>query len=454
MIERAFPVLFGVLAVLLVIPWVRAYRRNELDIFSPVLYKSLFLGATGLELYNRIYLQERWIVRDVSTPFEEGFALILSLYILLFAAFLIGYYWIGERSVSSRLLVPAEATRTTLLKLIAAAYMIAGLVFYCLALYSTIGTDVLYLYQTTTPRSQLFSDHYVYTAGASMLYLGYFLYLVAVLAEKRMPNLLELLPLPIIIGMYFVFGGRATPILIGLTTGIILYYGVILEHIKTDSWVIDTLWGAHPAIRLAILPVLAMVAGLIGIVTGAMRGARTVGEAVAEVSPIDILTFPVQNSRFDNFLLLLDVVPDELGYYYGSFFLRTFSFFIPRSLWEGKPVSYLGSLVRRIALPHQSGGRPAGEIGSYYINFGLPGIPAIALIYGMVMRITYSTLQGNRHSPMAILIYAMIITSIGNTGFQNLVMTTLLRDFIILSPALLLHTLVAHRRPKRMRVSQ
>lgn len=452
--EHVFPVLFGVLAVLLVIPWVRAYRRNELDIFSPVLYKSLFLGATGLELFNRIYLEERRIIRDVSTPFEEGFALILGLYVVLFAAFLTGYYLIGERSISSQLFVPAEATRTTLLKFIAVGYMTAGLLFYCLALYSTIGTDLLYLYQTTTPRSQLFSDSYVYTAGASMLYLGYFLYLVAILGERRLPNIFELLLLPILIGMFFVFGGRATALLIGVTSGIILYYGIILEQIQTDSWIITRFWGSHPIIRLMVLPVVAVAAGLIGIITGAMRGARTVGEAIAEVSPMDVLTVPVQSGRFDNFLLLLDIVPEEVGYYYGSFFLRTFSFLIPRSFWEDKPVSYLGSLIRRVALPDQAGGRPAGEIGSYYLNFGLPGIPVLALAYGIVMKITYSTLQGNRYSPMAILIYAMILTSIGNTGFQNLVMTTLLRDFIILFPALLIHTIIAHRSPKQMRVSR
>lgn len=445
MVERAFPALFAALAILVILPWIHAYHRDKLDIFSPTLYKSLFVALGGIDLFNRIYLEERRIIREVSIEFEEGFVLVLGLETTLFAAFLAGYYLMRERPIQSGVFTSADLTRTTLLKAIGVLYILVGAVFYTLALYSTVGTDFFYVYQTTTPRSQLFSDSYIYTAGASMLYLGYFLYLVALLAERRLPNVFELAFLPVIMGMFLLFGGRATTYLIGLTSGIILYYGIILNQAETDSRVITKFRGSHPLIQLSVLPLIVIMAGLGGIIIGTIRGARTIGEAVTEVSPIDTLTAFSQTWAPDNFLLLMDVVPQELGYYYGSFYLRVFTFFIPRSVWEGKPVSYNGGLIRRIASPDRAGGRPAGEIGEYYLNFGLPGIPLIAFIYGMLMRITYATLQGNRMSPIAVLIYALVITSIGNTGLQNLVLTTLVRDLIILSPALLIHTVVAHR---------
>lgn len=442
MIELVYVGLLSLLALAILVPWLYAYQRDELDIFSPPLYKSLFMTATGLAIIDRLYIQERSFLSYVETPFEQGMMLVLGLHVLLFIAFLAGYYFIGDRPISSQILTSAVDSRSKLLRYMAVMYMLAGFAFYCLSLYSTIGADVFYLYQTTSPRSQLFADNYVYVAGASMLYNGYFLYLAGVIAERRLPNIFEISILPMIMVLYSFFGGRATTILIAVTSGIMLYYAVILDLVEADNRSLNTLQNSHPVVRLALLPLVVIIAAIGIVVAGAMRGAQTLEEAVINLNPIDVFTVTVQNRRFDNFVFLTEIVPEEIGYYYGAFTLRTFTHLIPSSLWEEKPVSYVGSLLRRIALPDQAGGRPAGEIGAYYINYGLPGIPLMALIYGMLMRVTYSTLKGNRYSPIAILLYAIILTSLGNSGLQNLVLTVLLRDLLILSPALLLHTLV------------
>jgi hypothetical protein len=90
---------------------------------------------------------------------------------------------------------------------------------------------------------------------------------------------------------------------------------------------------------------------------------------------------------YDNYLQIVENI-SEIGYLWGVSFIRLFFSFIPRSIWQEKPLDVQQLImVKDIALTNYAGGQSQGMtlIGEFYWNFGLPSVVFGMFLFGILM---------------------------------------------------------------------
>lgn len=443
----SFPLLFAALAAVVVAPWIVAIRRGRVDVFEPILFHSIFVAMVVIALFDRVHLQEwQWQYEEISYGYVEGFTIFGLAYLAFFTSVLFGYYVIGGRycaSISIRWLpsVPAaENYPVRAARWLGIAYVGIGTASYLVLLRTGVpGGDVLYIYTTGVSRAEIFAEQTHLLIGSFLIYIGYFVWLTAKLAERKFLRVRDFFPVPVIMAVFVTLGGRGRVFGILLTAFVVFYYAYRFEVVRTEGLVSRVLRAIPMPIAAALLTLLGIAAGAIVTVLGGIREGRTPAEAVEDVELTSILTAGVQNTKIDTFLLLTEFVPGELDFYYGSFYARAALNYVPSEYWDSKPVLTVGALIRRMFRPEQSGGRTVGQLGDYYINFGYPGILVMGVLLGVLFSVMYRGLRRNRDSPFAILVYAFLLTSIGQAGLTNNGLETLLFELGALVPLLVVY---------------
>lgn len=110
---------------------------------------------------------------------------------------------------------------------------------------------------------------------------------------------------------------------------------------------------------------------------------------------------------------IINGVPEDLEYKYGTSLLSVFVSPIPRTLWPEKPVLYLGKEIGKKIYrvgDRVNTGIPPGFIAELYLNFGLLGILSGMALFGIFLGGLYSAMK---HYPVAndghILLYAILV---------------------------------------------
>lgn len=113
---------------------------------------------------------------------------------------------------------------------------------------------------------------------------------------------------------------------------------------------------------------------------------------------------------------IINGVPQDIEYKYGSSFLTILVSPIPRTFWPEKPVLFLGKEIGQNIYRNgekNNAGVPPGLIAELYINFGLIGIIMGMYLFGLLIGGLYSSIK---HYPEAndghILLYAILIVSL------------------------------------------
>lgn len=121
---------------------------------------------------------------------------------------------------------------------------------------------------------------------------------------------------------------------------------------------------------------------------------------------------------------IIEKVPDETPYLLGSSYLSLLTFYIPRSMWPGKPDVALGPWVKQevfgIPVPGNNGW-PSGLVAEAHMNFGPVGIPVALFLIGAFFRVVYNSVRpflGNNF--VLTLLYSFIAWrfSFGTTGLN------------------------------------
>lgn len=441
------PLLIAILLVLSAIPSLVAFVRRDIDVFEPILVYSIFMFMTSLSIFDRVYIQEPYILHSKWVPWEfsKAFFIITLLYTLFFSTVLVGYYLRIERWFPAPRFIPTTTRHnSTLLRYISAIYVITGILSYILLIGSAFDWNLMHIYTTMEPRSNVFKGSYPFRLGARFLYVGYLLWVTATIVDGYRPAFFHLSPLFPIIGLFLLLGGRAQVIRIILATIILLYYTHIYPILEATprrmQLVQDTL---HKRFKLSILPVCGIFIGFGTILLGVIRSGQGLRDASIINILVKIVTFGVAKDIFDYLLVTLAIVPEQIDHYYGTFIFRVPLNYIPRYIWAEKPVLTAGSVIRRTVLPNGNGGRPPGMIGRFYLDGGLVAVILGALLFGITLRLLYLCLTKNRHSPLFVLVYAFCFASIG-TGIGNNAVWYLLTHILILSPALAMDWLSRH----------
>ncbi len=115
--------------------------------------------------------------------------------------------------------------------------------------------------------------------------------------------------------------------------------------------------------------------------------------------------------------LVMKAVPEKMPILLGESFWNALVMFIPRSLWEEKPVG-LGHYIAKSIWEDARGGPAPYSITEFFLNFHLPGIILGMIFVGFIGRILYQYLASNHRNPSAVLIYATLF-SIGSGSLSG-----------------------------------
>lgn len=108
--------------------------------------------------------------------------------------------------------------------------------------------------------------------------------------------------------------------------------------------------------------------------------------------------------------LIVDRVPYQVPYLYGSNYLAWASRFIPRRFWPEKPVGYATQCAEVFYGRYNSGAIPMGAVGEAFWSGGWFIIPIVFLIWGRCLRSIGNFFLRFRHSAFACLLYFLTIT--------------------------------------------
>jgi hypothetical protein len=106
----------------------------------------------------------------------------------------------------------------------------------------------------------------------------------------------------------------------------------------------------------------------------------------------------------DSFSAIIAAGPKEFPFRYGTTYLDSLLFAIPRVMWPGKPRSFSYEIGRHLLRTDNF--IPPGYIGELYINFYVPGILLGMYLMGLLLRMALScTLSGD---PVALTAYSAL----------------------------------------------
>ncbi|WP_331234216.1 O-antigen polymerase [Natronorarus salvus] len=449
------PLLIGSWFALCLVPILIAGYRGELNIFEPIIFHCAFGLMIGAALLERSYFSNREFRHEIiSHSFETGMTIVSAVLVAMLAATLVGYYLLGPRVPSITDSLSIHSHLPDLLAISGSVYRKISIFYFIIGFGSLIGVllfvfpepNPFYMFQTNTPRSEVFSGSNIFVMGARSLYIGYLLWICGALAERRAPNPIEILGVVPIVGLFLLLGGRGRALGVLILVFIVLYLVFVEELIDLHRGILARLSGSiPPAVVLLGLPLISIGIAIGVVLLRSLRLGQNFSEALLGVDSLSIASAGVHNDQFDNFLALTEIVPEQIGYQFGAFYARVPLNFIPRAIWPDKPVLTPGGVLRRELLPDAAGGRHPGTMGDYYINFGYPGILLISLIYGALLRLLYRLIDRNPVSPLSILFFALFLSGIGNSGLTNNALQALMSDLIILTPALTILLLIAYR---------
>lgn len=444
-----FPFLFGVFTVLVVIPLIISAVLGRFDPFEPIVVYSVFTGLMGVVIFERRYFDRSdWRYDIIPYSLDAGLLIVLIVYIGLMASILVGYYgseYVFDFSDFNKIAPSIWQTNADFLRAVGYFYIGLGFVGFVAIVVTTLGGNPLAMYTSTRPRSETFatSSHWMFLTNG--LPIGYLLCLSAAVIDTRQLPLRWIVIAPFVVGLFVVTGSRGRVVIATLLIVSFCFYCVRFRLLSKDVIIMKLSTQLNRTVWAIIGFIGAIVASIGVTVAGGLRMANSPNEIVRNLEPISIATAGVNNDSIDNFLALTQLIPAERSYYYGSFYVRSITNFIPRAIWEGKPVLTLGSLLRRRLLPEAAGGRPPEEIGTYYANFGYPGILLMGSVFGILMRSLYELLQRNRMSPLVILFFVITVLTVGRNGLDNNTLFTFLNWMAFFVPVVVGHIFLGNR---------
>ena len=216
--------------------------------------------------------------------------------------------------------------------------------------------------------------------------------LVLLIFEKR-HRLMAILAY--VIGfMLILSSGQRNQLMVAVLAPIILYY----FHKNKRPKIIKIV-----AFCLAFVVIL----GYIGMWRRSFRS----GGALEAKSFDEIITaFMVNVEIFFPYYTLLTTVPAYFPHQFGMSYLYTFIQFIPRFIWNSKPVSAVTSVMIAMFGPTRAAWGPAyPNFAEMYLDFGLPGMMVGMYIFARICRKIYSAAILNQEDELGLISFSLFL---------------------------------------------
>jgi hypothetical protein len=89
--------------------------------------------------------------------------------------------------------------------------------------------------------------------------------------------------------------------------------------------------------------------------------------------------------------MLVRAVPGIVDYQRGATLTNAITGLVPRFLWPDKPVLNLGEFATQVIFQSQSvSNSPLTDVGEFYLNFGVAGVPIGMFFWGAFFRAVYA----------------------------------------------------------------
>ncbi len=171
-----------------------------------------------------------------------------------------------------------------------------------------------------------------------------------------------------------------------------------------------------------------------------------VGKTVESISTDNIensATEAVNNfsARLENFSVLVVIVSnyEKLAPYEEAYGLKdniwtyTWTAFIPRIVWQDKPVISGARSYSELYFDYGDNAFPVTPIGDLLRNFGPIGVPLGMFVLGMFLRFLYSFLiESKKSTILSGMAYFMLITKVSYEGFYGTILPDIVRTLFII----------------------
>lgn len=164
-------------------------------------------------------------------------------------------------------------------------------------------------------------------------------------------------------------------------------------------------------------------------------------ESIVEQGPVNVLGFGL--SAFATRIELVSSVAVVVSNYeilapyeeeYGfadNIMVETFTFFIPRLIWNDKPVPVESSKYAELYFNYSENSFSMTPIGDLLRNFGPIGIPLGMLVLGALLRLIHISLLTYEFSYWKISLYFLLITSISYDGTYGGIIPLLFKTAVV-----------------------
>lgn len=454
-IERAYLIPWVLLTgVAFSVPLIVLYRRNEFHFANPVVLPTFlyFIPAFFLGGWSLTFgLSDYFYLNYVSDP-TYNFPLAFVYIIVAFSALAIGYFLPLGRSVGKRLepLLPKWDFSPAQIVVACGVFLLVGYSVNIVALeFGQIGyqnadltfgaTGSLTYFLTLTLPASTFLLWVAFFRLEKWGYLHFF-----ILAAQAATVVFTLV----------LSGGKGS-----LLNSAVMAIGAFVltrENVRFKHWMVI------------------VAVGLIAVIAGTIYGTKfrelkgnanriSIGEyssiAAESIETVGTQTLSVQvqqsfftlANRLETVSALAVVISnyEALAPYEAAYGLEnniwtyTWTAFVPRILWEDKPIVFDGYSYNELYFDSGGSGLSLTVMGDLLRNFGPIGVPIGMLILGLGIRSLYTTfVEGQPFSAWRTTVYFVVLNQITYDGFYGMILQNVVRTSFVIAIQIVIMRLI------------
>jgi hypothetical protein len=396
--------LLVLLTMMALIPAVVYLAKRNADLFEPIYWASayfflLFVVRTVYSLsLGSVFLGEAPF--DPHTQYSMNLGLIYAL--LSFVVFLAGYYSRVGRSVACSLPGISLQWDAGRIKVFCPIILVIGVLSFFVMVQTHGGWSLYTLQKQETLTA---SGQGYLLIGVSFITYVYVILLTQTLSTRRVGYLTFLVLLPVVLFIGFVSGSKGIFIVPVLATFIAVHYLRRRIHLRSVLLFVVFVFMLFPVFNLYrstsdISKLPAYYADSIGV----GWGEGFVRHVMSRFYGIDALTLVIRDT------------PEVMDYQLGKTILPLTVVWVPRQLWEDKPIVSFGKVFAETYMGDVFSGTGTSAsptiLGEAYLNFHIGGMLWIALLSGIIIRAFYEYFIRRRFGAPAIFIYSLFFLSL------------------------------------------
>jgi len=241
-----------------------------------------------------------------------------------------------------------------------------------------------------------------YLLGVSLILIAYAAALTHALTTRKWKFIVFVLLLPLVLTMGLISGSKGNFLIPILITLVSINY--LKKKIRPKQILIFALFVVLSIPVFNIYRHLTNISDITGEDSNAFSNLdvnETAKQVMSRFYGIDSLTYIIRDT------------PDIMNYQYGGTVFPLAVAWIPRSMWEGKPIISFGKIFAETYYQEYFAGTGTSAsptvIGEAYINWHIPGMLVVSLLCGAIIRAVYIYLICRNFGAPSVFMYSQLL---------------------------------------------